>query len=153
MGRFLVLLVCASSVLAAPVPKVKAKPTLEGTWEVVERQHDGKPHGHPNIRERWVFSGTDIEVQYLKQDEDVKTYSAKLRLVVPDVTEPTAIEVWQESEKKPRISSGRVEFDGDRVRVAFAVSEKARHPKDAKPGVGVAYIEFKRVDESKLKAK
>lgn len=58
MSRLAILLLCTAPVFAAPVPKLvpkKEEPTLNGTWQVVERVNNGLPLKSRDC-ECWVFT-------------------------------------------------------------------------------------------------
>jgi uncharacterized protein (TIGR03067 family) len=155
MSRFslLIVLVTASPFFAAPVPKVKEKkPTLQGVWEVVERQNDGKPlTGRP--REFWTINGTDIAMRFGKDESALKDPDPIiLWLDQPDADDPTAVSVIQKFPcGQTTTCKTRVEFDGETVRLGMGSSDNGPRPAAARPVVGVCYLVLKRVDEAKLK--
>lgn len=152
MTRLAVLVLCATPVFAAPVPKVKPRPTLEGTWEVVERQYDGKPQ--PSGGEFWVFKGGEVTVYSVKDAADLGSAKGTvMRVERPDPSDPAQIDVIQSSGRGSSFTSyGRQEFDGDTVRMVFGSGDRTSRPEKCEPSKG-AFIKFQRVDEAKLKAK
>lgn len=153
MGRLLVLLVCVAPLVAAPVPKaLKGKSTLHGLWEVVERRNDDKPLTKTG-REIWVIDENGYAIyDGLKEvadilDPAVKPYRAKWRHTGED---PSAFDTFGGSD-----NVGKAELDGDTLRIGFDIHDRKVkvRPAEAKPGVGVAYIHFKRVDDPRPQAK
>lgn len=153
MGRLVLLLLCAAPALAAPVPKVvKQAATLDGTWEVVERRNDGVLL-EPTGREFWVFDGGQYSLFDGLKDEselaDPKRKPFSGRRVVPDPQDATAIDL----DEGPHHNISRMALDGDTLHIAITIARNQVRPAEAKPGQGVAYIKFQRVDPAKLKAK
>lgn len=154
MSRLVMLLLLAAPAVAAPVPKAIKKPavTFQGVWQVVERQNDAKRLPSDGY-EFWVI--TDGEYTIFDGVKDVTA-----------ITDPTTKSYrgqWKHANDDPSTfdthgkfdNIGRLELDGDTLRIGFDISDgkvKAR-PAAAQPRLGVAYIQFKRVDDPKLKAK
>lgn len=155
MGRFviLLLLVFAAPLFAAPVPKVvkKVEPTLQGTWEVVERQNNGQPL-QPSGREFWVFDGEKYAIfDGLKDESELRDPKRKPfsgTRVVPDPQDAAAIDL----DEGPHHNISRMLLGGDTLHIAITLEQKNGRPAEAKPGQGIAYIKFQRVDPAKLKA-
>lgn len=157
MSRFsVVLLLTAAPLAAAPVPKVKAKPpSLQGTWEVVERQNDAKPYLRGIIREFWTIDAGSIAMRFGADETALKDPDPTvLWLDLPDADDTTAVSVIQRFPcGQTSNMNARVEFDGETVRLAMGSSDGGPRPALAKPAIGVSYLVLKRVDEAKQKAK
>lgn len=154
MSRLVLLLLFATPLLAAPVPKAKDKPSLGGTWEVIERHEGGKPLFRCDIREVWECDGTQVTVRYGADDAPKNGVEATgFKLELPDVSDPTAVNILQSTPKGVITSVGRAEFDGDTVRLVFALGADDLRPAKAETGAGVSYVKLKRVDQSKAKSK
>jgi hypothetical protein len=154
MGRFVILLLCAAPVFAAPVPKAvkKAEATLTGTWEVVERRNDGQLL-YPTGREFWVFA-EDSYVIFDGLKDETELSDPKRRVVAgkrsgPDPQDATVLDL----NDGPQQNISRMLLDGDTLHIAITLVPKNGRPAEAKPGQGIAYIKFQRVDPAKLKAK
>lgn len=150
----LLMLVVAAPVGAAPVPKaLKKQPLLCGVWVVVDRQNNGTRIDWKK-QEFWVFDTDEIRfydgipAEVPPNDEAYREVTEKW--VFPDSTDPTALDAGV---GEPTFNIGRVECDGDTLRIAFALELRNGRPVAVTPSVGVAYIEFRRVDPEKLKAK
>lgn len=154
MGRFLILLVCAAPLAAAPVPKAltKPRPVMQGPWEVVERWNDGKPVKSSGP-EFWVI-GSDQYSTYDAISDGPKLWipankGTSGKLTFPDPQDPMAFDTTTAGSHRV----GRFELDGDTLRVCLAFLGNNTRPVEVKPDAGMIYIKFQRVDESKLKAK
>ena len=155
MGRFVLLLVAFTAPLvAAPVPKAKDQgpPTLDGAWEVVDRQNDGKPVQAPP-REFWVFAPDTYSIFSGIKDESELSDPNRRTLLgsrsAPDKDDPTALDLKEDRLHMP----ARVLLDGDDLHLAIPSGRVKMRPTEAKPGQGVVYIKFRRVDPAKLRAK
>jgi hypothetical protein len=149
MGRCVfLLLVFTLPLCAAPVPKVakpKGEPSVNGTWQVVERVNNGRP-----IRSRdcecWVFYDGMKDASGVNDPGNEVLTGARLN---PDGQDPTALDLMEGRNR----DSSRLLLDGDTLHVAIGIDGKKTRPAEAKPGVGVAYILFKRADDPRPKAK
>ena len=101
MNRLIVLLLCAAPLVAAPVPKAKDKepPTLDGAWEVVDRQNDGKPVKAPP-REFWVFGADTYSIFSGIKDETELTDPNRRTLLgsrsAPEKDDLTALDLKED---------------------------------------------------------
>ncbi len=152
MGRFAILLLCAAPVFAAPVPKAKAKLTMEGTWEVLERQNHGEAM-KVQSREYWVFGDGSYSIfKGLKGEielSDLNRRTVNGTYEIPDAKDSSAFDLKQGTNQ----NICRMSLEGDVLHIAISIDPKRERPAEGKPGQGVAYIKLQRVDESKLKAK
>ena len=154
MNRFALCLLFAVPVFAAPVPKAtpkKEEPTMNGVWEVVERVNNGRPLKSRD-HECWVF-GDDTYTIYdgMKDVTGVNDPGNKLcsgAKLTPDSKDPTALDLNEGRNQ----NITRMQLDGDTLHIAIGIDQKKTRPAEAKPGQGVAYIKFQRVDPAKLKA-
>lgn len=67
----------------------------------------------------------------------------------PDAQDPTALDLIEDRNR----NISRTLLDGDTLHIAIGIGRQKGRPSEAKPGQGVAYIKFQRVDPAKLKAK
>jgi hypothetical protein len=155
MGRFVFVLLIATPLVAAPVPKAfqkKERPTLNGVWEVVERTNRGKPLKVMG-REFWVLTDNTYTILEGLPDEamlkDPTMTRATGTMGAPEPKEPAVLDLWEGRNR----DLCRIQLDGDTLHMAITLNQKVGRPTEAKPGADVAYIKFQRVDSAKLKAK
>jgi hypothetical protein len=67
----------------------------------------------------------------------------------PDSQDPSVLDLMEGRNR----DVSRMLHDGDTLHIAIAIDPRKTRPAEAKPGQGVAYIKFQRVDPAKLKAK
>ena len=150
----LALLLLAAPLAAAPVPKAlkQAKPTLDGTWEVVEVHSDGVKSENPVVA-KWVIDGESLTL--LRRDDKrlparvVTSYS----LVKPDKADsPAALDYvisYANAGRPNRTLPGVFELDGDTLKVCYAISPNGERPTGCKPAEGAVLYVFKRANPAK----
>lgn len=146
MRALVAVLILAAVAVAAPVPKgVKAKPSADGIWELVEFDGDnGKvppPPQQPSYRrivgERMSTGNSSIK-QLLSEEPEFT-----LRVRDPDRPHLRTLQTAWSTEH-----SAVMELDGDTLRWAYA-RDPAQTITECKPSGGVYYYVFKRVTVEK----
>lgn len=144
-----VLLVAAVSLVAAPVPKaLKAKPTLNGRWELVEQNHDGKDQ--PNFAKwMWVIDGEQLSFRRPDRGGVYQPSETHIQAALVPATGGHTGEVDYHSGSGGHTTVYRalIELDGDELIVCFENRGNAERPTQAKPGPRVLHFRFKRTAE------
>lgn len=159
MSRSALLLLCVSPLVAAPVPKaLKNKPTLEGTWQVVECSYGAEKNGKTPWGV-WTVSGDKLtalsvkDVDELRGYGDKKPYSWSFKLRFPDPDDPTTVDLMEGDEAKPKVLRGRLTTDDDTLKLCYPNNPTEERPVECVPAPRMIYHTFTRVDSEKLKAK
>jgi uncharacterized protein (TIGR03067 family) len=151
MARHLLVIALAfpAIAVAAPVPKgLKAK-TLDGTWEVVE-QHSRGNKLKPSYTIRWTIDGDKLTIERIAragmnvaQPVNPPNYS----LVKPDAGKPDEVNYTITYGDGGRVRSypGRLELDGDTLRLCYEPRADGDRPAECKPTDTNIYYEFRRV--------
>jgi hypothetical protein len=126
MGRFVFVLLIATPLVAAPVPKAfqkKERPTLNGVWEVVERTNRGKPLKVMG-REFWVLTDNTYTILEGLPDEamlkDPTMTRATGTMGAPEPKEPAVLDLWEGRNR----DLCRIQLDGDTLHMAITLNQK-----------------------------
>jgi uncharacterized protein (TIGR03067 family) len=144
----LALLFVAPLALAAPVPKEvkKQRPTMDGTWEVVEYHTNGKKSDR-TVFTRWVIAGESLRIDRTDAAELAPpTYSLKK----PDGGADDALDyviTYPNAARQKRTNPGVFEVDGDTFKFCWTTS--GERPAECKPARGNVMYVFKRVEGDK----
>lgn len=146
MRSALILLFVAGLSFAAPVPKgVKKPPSADGVWECVEYNLDGRAEEVPFHLRYYKVAGEHMSYGCETLDELAKqmpeTNAYTFRISDPD--RPT-LRTMVDSDGI--VHSAVVELDADTLRWT-ACADAERTITECKPGLGVQYFVFKRVNE------
>jgi uncharacterized protein (TIGR03067 family) len=144
MLRLLALLVVASAVVAAPVPKgMKAKPTLVGTWEATSMKMKDTDI-LPANSSVWVI-GEGTLVRNTRQPDGTLQPSQPIDFV-PDPDRPGELDYTDRNGGGPDGNLWRALYSvtADELVISFGVMNEER-PTELKEGVGQFYCKFKRV--------
>ena len=160
MHRLIVLLICAAPLAAAPVPKaLKKKPSLDGTWLVDDCWYNLDKHDRTEWRV-WTATGEKLAAypvndvdEWRAYIDDKKPYCWRWTITFPDPNDPTAIDMREGEGEKAKVLRGRFVLDGDSLKLCYNVTVTEPRPTVCEPAKTVVYYSFKRVEESKLKAK
>jgi len=141
----ILLVLSAGIISAAPVPKIKVKDedAVLGKWKLVEVTHDGQPVAEV-LRD--AVATFDSKTLWIKCVTDSKRDSAMTYTLDP---EKKHIELHAQNPGRNPKPGGVYELDGDTLILAIGMGENAQRPKEAKPGIGIAYIKLQRVKEEK----
>lgn len=146
LRSLVVLVVLAVPLVAAPVPKVKAKRfTLDGKWETAERVNKGQAIKEPWV---WEISGEQLTPCGKEPGGQLRpTFSgATTSFVRPDSAKPDEFDYRHQSNGQELNFRGRVQWDGDEWVFCFADAGSER-PSEVKAGKDVYYLRFKRLSD------
>lgn len=146
MLRSTVLLACLSSAVAAPVPKaLKAKPTLDGTWEATSMTCNGQ-NTLPGNTTVWVIKGDTLVRHRRQEDGTLNSVDASSPIsLVADRDRPGEIDYTSSAGKAGTLFRARYEVTKDEFVISFGDVDGER-PAELKEGVGTYFYKFKRVE-------
>ena len=146
MLRVCVLLVCASAVFAAPVPKgIKAKLTVDGKWEAVLLKSSGNDFtkSSPWL---WEISGETV-TRYRPQADGSVLPDGTATFTRPDPTHPDEVDyTLPNGGGAGTLFRARVEIQDGELVINFA-NVNADRPPDMTELKDGYYYRFKRVKE------
>jgi uncharacterized protein (TIGR03067 family) len=147
MLRFapLVSLLLVSSAVAAPIPKDKLKDgeAIQGRWNVIELQHDGKPADKEFDGSVATFDKDTMTVKTPNRKGDDDSLTFKLD------QQKKGIDLSPKKPGREHEMKGVYELDGDNLVIAIGMGTESVRPKQAKGGPGIALIKLQRVNEEK----
>lgn len=135
MRLLLAVLLLATPLVAAPVPKSVKKPAVsyDGKWKLVEFSWDGEQGVfRNNMVTVWTVEG---ETMYIGPKGATNVTH---KLLVPDPAKPNVRQFGQ-IDTRPAL----LELDGDTLK--FCVSLSSAEVKECVPGKGVNYYSFTRL--------
>jgi uncharacterized protein (TIGR03067 family) len=144
------LALLASVAAAAPVPKaLKAKPTLDGRWELVEQNYQGK--NQPDFPKwMWVIDGEKLT--YCRPDQGGKYVpsetNVRAALTRAEGGSADDFDYVYNSGPNATVYKSVVVRDGDELVVCFGTAgNNGARPSEAKPGADRQYFRFKRATD------
>ena len=157
MGRFvLLLLLVALPLAAAPVPK--AKPPLNGVWEMTENDFHG-PRKPDDLWILWVIDGGKLNVvrdrDMLKaQQAGDKTEALTFEIRFPDPKDSSAFDLVTKVESKgEEVLLGRWELSEGKLTLCYCLKPTDKRPAVCKREDGLSWNVFKMTDAPLPKAK
>jgi hypothetical protein len=140
MRAVAVLLLFTLPAVAAPVPKgIKKASSPDGAWHLVECVGNGQPHDVAKMERSWAVDGGVMLLGGRTQSDRGKHVSV-IPFTIPDPAKPTV--------RKFNPNWSVVEVSGDTLRFCYAYDTN-RELTECKPGPGVAYYVFERVEDVK----
>lgn len=155
MGRFLILVMIATPLAAAPVPKaVKKPPPQDGLWLAVEEAYEGRLTSDVEWTV-WVIDGEDLTLlqntktfRQFEAGEKPPCHTYTLRF--PDAKDPLAFDLMTGGNE---YHAGRMEVTKDTLAVCYSYKPSTKRPTSVAPGDDVIYFSMKRLDRETLKTK
>jgi uncharacterized protein (TIGR03067 family) len=146
MVRPLVLLLLASAVVAAPVPKSLKKPaTLDGRWKVAAMTLSGRDVS-ANSPTVWDIREGVITRHFTNPDGSLRAEGLTITITAPDPTKPDEVDYVHEDGQQKFKWRARLRLTGDELVIRFTGSDAAL-PDDVTDDKDGYLYRFKRVEE------
>jgi uncharacterized protein (TIGR03067 family) len=156
MGRVVSLLLLALPLVAAPVPK--AKPQLNGVWEMTENDL----HGQRKPEDLWILWVIDGGKLNVVRDRDMlkafqagdKTEALDFEIRFPDPKDPSAFDLVRVVEEKGKETlPGRWDLTEGKLTLCYCLKPTDKRPAVCQREDGLSWNVFKLTDAPLPKAK